>query len=298
MSMKRALALAAGFVLVVVIVLLHTPAKDWLWTHPWWHSFIVAVPTLALAIIALIELKHSEDANVLRDEANELRRQTILLTEQLGIEQNKNLQRIAENTTRSTTQAERHAAVLCKYLGQPASVSLKGGTWWGTLQIVEVKDDIVTLFAPGSQGSSAVCTMVHCGELEVVEIPHGSCPVRIQVLKRYGPDIPLGEITKWADRNQPAAAVPVFQRAANAARHATYAKAGSPETRGLYVYEANDGSNLFELEAKPGGTFRGDNVDISKRFMALQVEYEADGFTHSGSGSGGSKHRLFIKTNG
>jgi hypothetical protein len=73
-------------------------------------------------------------------------------------------------------------------------------------------------------------------------------------------------------------------------------KGGSSETRGLFVYEARDGSNLFELEANPGGTFRGDNVDISRRFMTLQVEFESEGFTHSGSGTGGSKHRLFIKT--
>jgi hypothetical protein len=36
--------------------------------------------------------------------------------------------------------------------------------------------------------------------------------------------------------------------------------------------------------------------DISKRFMTLQVEIEAAGFTHSQSGSAGSQSHLYIKT--
>jgi hypothetical protein len=47
----------------------------------------------------------------------------------------------------------------------------------------------------------------------------------------------------------------------------------------------------------PGGTFSGNNVEISKTFMLLQVEYEAVGFTHRGSGAGGgSQYPLYIKT--
>jgi hypothetical protein len=42
--------------------------------------------------------------------------------------------------------------------------------------------------------------------------------------------------------------------------------------------------------------FTGDNVDISKRFMMLQVEIEAEGFTHSQSGNAGSQYRLYVKT--
>jgi pyrimidine deaminase RibD-like protein len=63
----------------------------------------------------------------------------------------------------------------------------------------------------------------------------------------------------------------------------------------LRVYAAKDGSNYFLLEARPDGTFYGNNADISKRFMALQVEYEAAGFTRQQSGTGACKHRLFIK---
>lgn len=64
----------------------------------------------------------------------------------------------------------------------------------------------------------------------------------------------------------------------------------------VQMYTANDGSNHFVLEAKPDGTFYGNNVDISKRFMTLQVEYEAAGFTRQQCGTGGTKHRLYIKT--
>jgi hypothetical protein len=72
-------------------------------------------------------------------------------------------------------------------------------------------------------------------------------------------------------------------------------KVGTAETRELRVYAAKDGSNYFVLESTPDGTFYGNNADISKRFMALQVEYEALGFTRRQSGTGASTHRLFIK---
>jgi FtsZ-binding cell division protein ZapB len=114
--MKRALTIAAVADLVIVSVLLHTPIRDWLWTHPWTHSFLVAVPTIALAVIAFVELRHSEKANELREEANrlrgaainlqqeanELREQRITLsrdnsrlTMELDAERNKHLQQIA-----------------------------------------------------------------------------------------------------------------------------------------------------------------------------------------------------------
>jgi len=57
--MKRVFVIAAVVVSVVVAVLLHTRVQDWLWTHPWTHSFLVAVPTIALAVIAFIEWRHS-----------------------------------------------------------------------------------------------------------------------------------------------------------------------------------------------------------------------------------------------
>src|SRR5258708_18169042 len=234
MTMKRALAIAAGVVLVVVTVLLHTPAKDWLWTHPWSHSFIVVVPSIALAVIALIELKHSDDANVLRGQANTLRREAndlgrenARLNEALDAERNRNLQQIADNTKPPTTQAERHTSILQRHLGKMVSVSEGMVNWSSTPEIAEVKDEIVTLFTPkGFSSSSSWCVQVHCKDLEVVEIAQGSCPLRIRVLKRYGPDVSLGEITKWEERNQPPAAVPAFHKG-NMAWHASYGEGSS-----------------------------------------------------------------------
>jgi hypothetical protein len=50
----------------------------------------------------------------------------------------------------------------------------------------------------------------------------------------------------------------------------------------------------FLLEASTGERPVGDNVEISKRFMLVVVEYLAAGFNMSSSGTGGSPHRLYI----
>jgi hypothetical protein len=52
--------------------LLSPPVKEWLWIHPWWHRFLLAIPAIALALIAFVELRRSEKANELRDEVNRL----------------------------------------------------------------------------------------------------------------------------------------------------------------------------------------------------------------------------------
>lgn len=66
---------------------------------------------------------------------------------------------------------------------------------------------------------------------------------------------------------------------------ASYMKGGSAETRTLLVYQSKDGSNRFQLEANPGGTVVGDNVQVSKQ-MSQHVEYRADGLERGGSNSG------------
>lgn len=317
--MKRAFTIAAVAELVIVSVLLHTPIKDWLWTHPWTHSFLVAVPTIALAVIAFVELRHSEKANELREEANrlrgeaidhqqeanELREQAITLsrdntrlTKELDTERNKHLERIADHTKPPVTQAEKNAAKLRKHLRAKAHVSENGNNWGAMgAEIAEVNDDnVVTLFVASSmQSTTAFAAYVHCDDLQIVEVPMGSCPVQIKVLKRYGETVQLGEIKRWEDRNHPTPVQPTVEKG-QIAYYVTYAKVGTAETRELHVYAVKDGSNYFVLEAKPDGTFYGNNVDISKRFMALQVEYEAAGFTRQQGGTGGSKHRLYIKT--
>ncbi len=288
--MRRALAIAAVAALVFVVVLLHSAIKDFLWIHPWWQSFLIAVPTIALPILAYFELRHSGEANALRNDANDLHRR---ITE-LEAERNQHLQQIAKNTERPATQAERTAESLRKHLRANVSVSEGQGNWGNTPEIVEVSsDNIVTLFTPrGYSSSSAWCVKVYCGDLEISDIPQGSCPLRLKVIKRYGPDVQLGEITKWEDRRQPAA-IPSFTKGGTA-YHATYTKPGSPETRSLYIYGAIDGANSFMLEASTGERGIGDNEEISKRFMVLQIEYEAAGFRRSGSGTGGGPHRLFV----
>jgi hypothetical protein len=299
--MKRAFAIAAVTAWVFALVLLRSVIKDFLWTHPWWHSFLVAVPAIALPILAYFELRHSGEANTLRNQANDLRAEAInlhgqiaTLSADLDAERNKHLQQIANNTKKPVTQAERNADILRKHLRAVVTVSEGSDSWPGTPEIVEVSDDnIVTLFTPrGYSSSSALCVKVHCGDLEISDIPQGACPLRLKVLKRYGPDVQLGEITKWEDRLQPAVS-PTFAKG-GMAYYATYSKPASSESRTLYVYAAKDGTNSFLLEASTGERVVRDNKEISKLFLVLQVEYEVAGFGRSGSGTGGTLHRLFI----
>lgn len=286
--MKRVFAIASVAALLVLAWVLHTPLKDFLWAHPWLHSALVAVPTIALAVFAYFELHHSSEANALRSEANRLRAE-------LDDERNKHLQQIARNTERPVSQAERNADTLRRHLGANVAVSEGEASWGSPPQIVKVSDDnVVTLFTPASYSSpNAWCVEVRCDELEITEIPQGSCPIRIKVLKRHGPHhVELGQITKWEDRFQPAAN-PIFAKA-GVACSASYSKPGSSERRSLYVHVSTDGANLFLLEASTGERATGDNKEISKRFMLLQVEYEAAGFNRSSYGTGSSLHPLFI----
>jgi len=82
--MKRVFAIAAVTAWVFVLVLLRSAIKDFLWTHPWWHSFVVGLPTIALPILAYLELRHSAKANALRAEANGLRAEANALQDQIG----------------------------------------------------------------------------------------------------------------------------------------------------------------------------------------------------------------------
>lgn len=285
--MKRAFAISAVSTLAFVAILLHSVIKDFLWTHPWWHSFLVALPTIGLPILGMfLEERRSREAGTLQAKADDLQAQ-------LDAERNKHLQQIARNTEKPVTQAERNADILRKHLRAKVSVTEGQGYWPSPPEIVEVEDNIVALFSPSSYfSSSAGCVRVHCDELEITDIPDGSCPLRLKVLKRYGQNVPLGQITKWEDRSQPAA-TPVFAKGDMAYR-AAYGKQGSPETRGLLVYASSDGTNSFLLQATTGETIMGNNEEISKRFMGLHIDYLAAGFNRSSSGSGSSQHRLFI----
>ncbi|MGB6874476.1 MAG: hypothetical protein WBD87_00445 [Candidatus Acidiferrales bacterium] len=294
--MKRAFVIVVVVDLFFVLALLHSAIKDFLWAHPWWHSFLVAVPAIALPVLAYFELRHSGEANTLRSEANNLRRQIGSLTAELDAERNRHLGQIARNIEKPATQADRNANTLRKHLRAKVAVSEGEGSWGSAPEIVEVSDEnIVTLFMPRDYSSPrAWCVRVHCGELEITEIPQGSCPLRLKILKRYGPRmVEFGEITNWEDRLQPAAN-PTFAKG-GAACHASYSKPGSPERLDLYVHASGDGANSFLLEASTGQKVLGDNKEISKRFMAMQVDYEAEGFARTQFGTGGSPHPLFVR---
>ncbi len=112
------------------------------------------------------------------------------------------------------------------------------------------------------------------------------------MLKRYGPDVELGTITKWEERFLSAAS-PIFPKG-TIAYHAEYSKPGSSERRSLQVYGSTDGTNTFLLQASTGETFTGDNKEISKRFMIIHVENEAAGFKRTTSTTGSSAYQLFI----
>lgn len=300
--MRRVFAIAAVVESLLVAAVFHSDIKDFLWTHPWWLDILAALPGIAVPVLAWFELGHSAEANTLRADANGLRSEANHLQERIAeitaerdAERNKHLGQIADNTKKPVTQAEKNADILSKHLRATVAVSEGQGDWGANRpEIVEVGDDnIATLFVPrGHTSSTSWCVRVHCGDLEITDIPIGSCPLQLKVLKRYGPDIRLGEITRWEDRLQPAA-TPAFAKG-DSAYNATFVKPGSSERRSLSIFTSKDGANSFLLEASTGETAIGDNVEISKRFMMMYVEFLAVGFTRNSAGTGRTAYPLFI----
>jgi hypothetical protein len=103
--MRRTVAIAAIIGWVFALFLLLPDIKNFLLTHPWWHSLLAAVPGIAVLVLAWFELRDSAEANTLRADANRLRseqndlqNQIGELTAELAAERNKHLQQIAENT--------------------------------------------------------------------------------------------------------------------------------------------------------------------------------------------------------
>jgi len=298
---RRVVAIASVAALLIATTLLHSEIGRFVSVHPLWLSFVASLPGFGLLLMAYLGWRdagetnrlrieanrHLKDANGLRAEANELQQEITRLQTEL----NKHLQQIADNTKRAITPAERNAGILRKYLRKNASVSERQGVLGNAPEIVEISDDhVVTLFSPSSPSSSvAWCVGVHCDDLQVVEIPHGSCPVRLTVLKRYGPNVQLGEITRWEDRLTPTATV--FPKG-DTVYYARFVKPGSPEIRTLAVYADKVGANSFLLEGSAGDRAVGDKKEISKKALALLVDYKDTGFTHSTSN--GPNGRLFI----
>jgi hypothetical protein len=294
---RRLFAICSLVALALVFILFHSEIRGFFSSHSWWEDALVALAGIATPVLAYFELRHSGEANELRREANVLRADALRLQEMIGeleVEKAQHLGQIAANTQRPVTQTQRNAEMLRRHKGACVSVTEGQGSWPSTPQIVEVSEaNIVTLFTP-STGSNpqASCVQADCGELEISDIPHGSCPLRVTVRRRYGATVPLGEITRWEDRNRPAAE-PRFNKGGNV-YHATFSKQGSAEARSLHIYISADGSNSFLLEPSVGERVVADNVEISRRFMLMEINYRAAGFSRSGSGTDGSPHPLFI----
>jgi len=95
----------------LAIVFLFSDIMKVLVARPWWEDFIVVLATVAVPILAYLELLHSAEANRLRDEANEERRKANRLTEQnaqlsaeLDAERNQHLAQIASGINRASQE--------------------------------------------------------------------------------------------------------------------------------------------------------------------------------------------------
>jgi len=296
--MKRAFAISVVAELSIALLLLHSDIKDFLWTHPWWHSFLVLVPTISVPILAALELVHSREANRLRaDLGKRVARIGELQTElnTLQDERNKSLNKIAINTERRLSEADRNAAVLRKYLGKSAQVT-EGANSWGSMGAVvaEVNDNnIATLFVPsGFASSQAFGQRVRCDKVQIVEEPVGSCPVQIHILERYGGPTSYGEAKSWEERSARSNAMQQVPHGRNVFA-VSYRKDGTSTKRGVYIYQSTDGSPNYSLVAfedleKPQTTaWYLPKIEIEKRFAILQLEWLNSGWRYDGgSGSG------------
>lgn len=287
--MKRSFAILSVAILILVAISLHSSIKDFLWAHPWWHSFLVALPAL---LLGYLEWRDSTEANSLRSQANDLRTER----NRLQTELNNQIQQIAKQMKRPPTLAEKHAAKLRDHLRKTVPVK-EGNNNCGPFEIVDVNDDnILTLFKRSDfSSSSAFSIQAECRDLEIVDIPPGRpSPLVLTILKRYGTAVHWGNITKWEDRLKPEN-IPAFPKG-GLAYQATYTKPRSPERRTINIYACRDGTNSFSLEpstwAEP---FMGNNEEVSKKTMVIDVEYRMAGFERTGTSGPSGGHPLFIR---
>jgi hypothetical protein len=77
---RRAVAISSIVALVFGAIVLYPYIDKFLSTHPWWERFLAAIPVAAMVALASRELRHSGEANELRNEANRFRaEQTTLM---------------------------------------------------------------------------------------------------------------------------------------------------------------------------------------------------------------------------
>lgn len=311
--MKRVLAIAVIAEFCIVALLLYSDIKDFLWTHPWWHSLLVAIPGIAAPILAYLELCHSGEANELRTEANNHRTRANTLQEEqnksfqqiadlkkeLDAERNKHLQQIAANTQRPLSESEVNARILKKYLGKRAEITEKGSSWGAMGAIVaEVNEiNILTLFCPaGYHSSRAYGQPVKCDKLHVVEVAVGACELKIDIIERYGTHTDYGEAKSWEERHlQPAhIGMPRGQNVFSA----QYRKDGSPTLRHIHVYASTDGSPSYTMvtmeNMQETNSWYSSKLDIEKKFAVVQVEWGDEKYFYNG-GSGSGLLNLFTR---
>jgi hypothetical protein len=311
--MRRVATIAVIAEFCIVAVLLQNDIKDFIWTHPWWHSFLVAIPGIAAPILAYLELQHSREANSLRGEANTERARANALQEEqnksvqqiadlkkeLDAERNKHLQQIAVNTQRPLTEAEVNGRILKKYINKCAEVTEKGSSWGATGAIVaEVNDNnVLTLFCPaGYHTARAYGQPVKCDKLHVIEVPVGGCALKIDIIERYGTHTDYGDAKSWEERHfQPThVEMPRGQNVFNA----QYRKNGSSVLRNIYVYASTDGSASYTMTTMENmqetDSWYSSKLDIEKKFAVIQVEWADAGYRYDGGGGSGTLN-LFVR---
>jgi len=106
----------------IAVVLLYSDVMKVLAARPWWEDLIVAVATVAVPILAYLELRHSAEANKLRKEAIEERRRASQLAAELDAERNQHLAQIASGINRPSQEP---AASLKIYPGNGSRYILK-----------------------------------------------------------------------------------------------------------------------------------------------------------------------------
>ena len=141
-------AIVGSFAVVwfLAIVFLFSDIVKVLALRPWWQDFIVALATVAVPILALLELSHSAEANAAGRTISAKR--TSVLPPNLMTSATNTLSRLrrtrdAHSLQQNETRRQR------RHLGACVSVTEGNRGWPSTPLTVEVSDaNIVTLFTP------------------------------------------------------------------------------------------------------------------------------------------------------
>jgi len=304
----------------------------WLWIHPWWHATILFGSPVAIStVLALWGLHHSREANRLSEEnnrlsgeANRLRADAVRVGEEhkesvakiaelqgernklqtelndLQAKRNVSLDQIAVGVKKDLTPAEKTAAKLRNHIGDRAYVTNHDGSSWGSMGaiIVEVNDDIVTLFTPVSQSSSrAMANFVQCDKLQLLEVAVGGCPVQIKILERFGSPVDYGEAKSWEERSgAPTSARPRGNNVSNV----NFRRDGTATKRGIYIYAPTAGNSDYSLvtfdNMQETGVHYCSKKDVEIKFAILQLEWYGEGYRYDGGGGGGGPEKLFLFT--